>query len=303
MFHDFTFATTLASSPACAWQLDEVLAPDQPLDFTRSFMPDALARTSGLDGLSDAERRVLNQIRGHEYLSIFGLVEEFILPFVLDHARPQLRGDDYRVRALLQFAAEEAKHIQLFKRFHAAFKAGFAVDCQVIGPAEAIAAEILRHDPLSVALAILQIEWMSQIHYLDSIRDDGDIDPLFKSLLRNHWIEEAQHAKLDTLMVEALAEGRDAASIDGAIEGYLAIGGFLDEGLKTQTAFNLDALERAIGRKFVEPAREIFLTQQHQAARWTYLGSGMAHPRFRATLGAISPAGLARVDEVARAFA
>ena len=303
MFHDFTFAATLASSPACAWQLDDVLAPDQPLDFTRAFLPEALARTNGLEGLSDAERRILNQIRGHEYLSIFGLVEEFILPFVLDHARPQLRGDDYRVRALLQFATEEAKHIQLFKRFHAAFQAGFPVECKTVGPPEAVAAAVLSHDPLSVALIILHVEWMSQIHYLDSVRDDGDIDPLFKSLLKNHWIEEAQHAKLDTLMVEALADGRDAASIDTAIDGYLEIGAFLDEALRSQTVFNLDAFERATGRSLSGSACDAFLAQQHQAARWTYLGTGMAHPKFRATLGAISPTGLARIDEVARAFA
>ena len=34
----------------------------------------------------------------------------------------------------------------------------------------------------------------------------------------------------------------------------------------------------------------------HRAARWTYLGSGMSHPQFRATLGAISPAALARIE-------
>ena len=302
MFHQFTYAAALGSN-ARTWLLDDVLAPDQPLDFTRAFMPDILARTANLGELSNAERLIFNQIRGHEYLSIFGLVEEFILPFVLDHARPRLRGDDERVRALLQFASEEAKHIQLFKRYHNAFEAGFPVECQVIGPPDAIAKEVLSHDPLSVALATLQIEWMSQSHYLDSIRDDGDLDPLFKSLLRHHWMEEAQHAKLDTLMVEALAEGRDEASIDTAIDGYLAIGAFLDEGLKVQTALNLDAFERAVGRTLNESTRDLILREQHQAARWTYLGSGMAHPNFRATLGAISRAGLARVDEIASNFA
>ena len=84
----------------------------------------------------------------------------------------------------------------------------------MIGPAEAIAAEVLRHDPLAVALVILLIEWMTQSHYVDSVKDDADLDPLFKSLLKHHWMEEAQHAKLDTLMVEALAEGRDEAEID-----------------------------------------------------------------------------------------
>ena len=54
---------------------------------------------------------------------IFGIVEEFILPFLLDHARPHLLGDDWRVRAILNFASEEAKHIHLFKRFHAGVRA------------------------------------------------------------------------------------------------------------------------------------------------------------------------------------
>ena len=109
---------------------------------------------------------------------------------------------------MLNFASEEAKHIHLFKRFHAAFVRGFPVECQMIGPSEAIGAEVLRHDPLAVGLVILMIEWMTQQHYLGSIRDDGDLDPLFKSLMKHHWMEEAQHAKLDTLIVDALAEGR-----------------------------------------------------------------------------------------------
>ena len=303
MSHNFTFADTLASAGRAAWALDDVLAPGQLLDFRRCFMPEALARIGRLPGLSEDERMILNHIRGHEYLGIFGLVEEFILPFVLDHARTRLHEDDYRIRALLQFAGEEAKHIQLFKRYHAAFRAGFAVDCGMIGPAEAIAAEVLRHDPLSVALVILQIEWMSQRHYLDSIRDDGDLDPLFKSLLRHHWMEEAQHAKLDTLMVEALARDYSSAAMAEAVDGYLAIGAFLDDGLKAQTELNLTAFERAIGRKLSDEDRAEFSTQQHQAARWAYIGSGMTHPQFRATLDAISPAGRVRVDQLAPTFA
>src|SRR5690606_28891697 len=111
MYREFAYDAVLASSQRAAWQLDEVLPDGAELDFTRPFLPEAFARTGGATGLSDGERLVLNHIRGHEYLAMFGLVEEFILPFVLDHARSQLSGDDYRVRALLQFAGEEAKHI------------------------------------------------------------------------------------------------------------------------------------------------------------------------------------------------
>src|SRR5690606_16306073 len=124
-------------------------------------------------------------------LAMFGLVEEFILPFVLDHARPLLNGDDFRVRALLQFAGEEAKHIHLFRRFRTTFARGFGEECAVIGPADEIGDFVLSHDPLSVAIAVLQIEWMTQAHYLESVRGDDRLDPLFTSLLKHHWMEEA----------------------------------------------------------------------------------------------------------------
>jgi hypothetical protein len=300
MYKDFTYQAVLATSERAAWRLDDVMGPDDRLDFNARFMPEALARTDAAPGLDAAARTLLNQISGHQYLSLFGVIEEFILPFVLDHARPQLNTDDYRVRALLQFAGEEAKHIQLFRRFQQAFAAGFGTPCQVIGPAEAIAAEVLRHDPLAVALTILQVEWMTQAHYLDSVRDDGALDPCFKSLLRHHWMEEAQHAKLDTLMVEALAEGRSDAAIVAATEEYLEIGAFVDAGLAGQAEFNLVALEQATGRPVVD--RAALLAQQHQAARWTYLGSGMVHPQFVGTLAAISPAARDRVAAAAPHF-
>ena len=300
MYRDFSYEAVLASSERAAWRLDDVLGPNDRLDFGRPFMPEALARTATAPGLDEEQRRTLNQIAGHQYLSLFGVIEEFILPFVLDHARPLLNTDDYRVRALLQFAGEEAKHIQLFRRFHDRFAEGFGTPCQVIGPAQAIAAEVLRHDPLAVALAILHIEWMTQSHYLDSVRDDTGIDPLFKSLLRHHWMEEAQHAKLDTLMVLALAEGRSEIEIMAAVNEYLEIGGFIDAGLGQQAEFNLAALEAATGRPVAD--RAALVAQQHQAARWTYLGSGMAHDQFVDTLQRLSPAARARVDAVAPQF-
>ena len=301
MYHDFNYEATLASSLRAQWQLDDVLREDQELDFSRNFLPESLARTAQLSGLNAFEQKTLNQIAAHEYLCMFGVVEEFILPFLLDHARPHLLEDDWRVRALLNFASEEAKHIHLFKRFHAAFVRGFPVEVQMIGPSEAIGAEVLRHDPLAVGLVILMIEWMTQGHYLGSIKDDGDIDPLFKSLLKHHWIEEAQHAKLDTLIVDALAEGRSEAEIDKAIDEVFEIATFLDGGLKAQAEFNVTALEKAINQTVLN--REEIIAQQHQAGRWTFIGSGLVHERFRATVENISPKAAARLAEAAPIFA
>jgi hypothetical protein len=172
----------------------------------------------------------------------------------------------------------------------------------VIGPPEAVAEAVLGHHPIGVALTILHIEWMTQRHYVDSIKDDGDLDEQFKSLLRHHWMEESQHAKLDTLMVEALAKDASDEDIAAGIEGYAAIGAFLDEGLRTQTEFDLQAFERATGRVLSDEERTRFIEQQHQANRWTYLGSGMTHPNFLDTVGQLSPAGRAQVEEMAPAF-
>lgn len=265
-------------------------------------MPEALARIAPLDSLSAREKLLLNQIRGHGYLYQFGLVEEFILPFLLDHTRPRLAGDDARCRAFLQFAGEEAKHIDLFKRFRAEFKKGFSTECEVIGPPEAIAEAVLKHKPLSVALLILHLEWMTQRHYIECIRDDGGLDKQFASMLRHHWMEEAQHAMLDTLMVAELAKGMPEAEIVSCVDGYLEIGGMIDDGLKQQALFDLAAMMKASGRRLGEAEHARLAEQQHQAQRWTFIGSGMSHPNFLGTVQQLSPASGKRLAEIAPVF-
>ena len=152
MYHHYTYEGALQASARVNWQIADIIGGEKRLDFSKPFMPETLARVDALDFLTRGEKLTLNQIRGNTYLCIFGLVEEFILPFLLDHTRTRLSGDDARCRAFLQFAGEEAKHIDLFRRFRAEFEKGFGATCEVIGPPEAIAEAVLRHKPLSVAL-------------------------------------------------------------------------------------------------------------------------------------------------------
>ena len=299
---EYDYRDTIVSSQKVNWRIEDIIGGDKKLDFSKPFLPESLARVSGLKFLDLDEKRVLNQIRGHAYLAIFGLAEEFILPFVLDHIRPTLDDDDYRVRAFLQFATEEAKHIQLFKIFSQEFQANFGTDCNVIGPPSEIAKAILAHEPLGIALAILHIEWMTQRHYVESIRDDAELDPQFKSLLKNHWLEEAQHAKLDSRMVATLAGAMSPEMIERGVDEYLEIGAFLDEGVKQQTLFDLEAFEKATGRILDDAEREEFVGVQHQANRWTYIGTGMTHPKFLADIERLSPAQRLRIEEVSPAF-
>ena len=294
MYHDYTYKAVLASSLRAQWELDDVLAPEQELDFSRDFMPESLCRSGAAPALaSEDERRKLNHIAAYQYLCYFGSVEEFILPFLMDHARPMLREDDYRVRALLNFASEEAKHIHLFNRYREAFERGFPFQCQMLGPREVLAQRVLSHHPLAVGLIILMIEWMTQAHYVGSIRDDSDIDPLFKSLFKHHWMEEAQHAKLDTLIVDALAEQRPERELAQVTNEFFQIAGFLDKSLQIQARFNVESLERGLGRTI--DGRDALIVQQYRAARWTYLISGLTHDRFKATLEATSPKMAARI--------
>jgi hypothetical protein len=143
---------------------------------------------------------------------------------------------------------------------------------------------------------------MVQRHYVDSVKDDKDLDPQFKSLLKHHWLEEVQHAKLDTLMVESLAAGRKEEQIMEGVEEYLAIGGFIDGGLKTQVELDLDSFERAVGRELKDEQREEFRRKQLQANRWTYLGTGMTHEKVLATLEWLSPAARQKVESISPAF-
>jgi hypothetical protein len=302
MQQQYTYQAALAVAEGIRWRVEDIIGGDRRLDFTKPFMPEPLACVEQLSFLTPYAQRTLNQIRGNAYLCIFGLVEEFILPFVLDRARTQLRDDDHRIRALLQFAGEEAKHIHLFKCFRRDFESGFGSSCAVIGPPEEIAGRVLAHDPLAVALMILHIEWMTQRHYIESIREDRQLCPQFKNLLLHHWIEEAQHAKIDTLMIEALAEGRDEPSIMSAVEEYLQIVGQLDDGLMQQVEFDLKALMRAVRRAFSEEEKTEFRQVQRRANRWTYLGSGMMHENVLATLGKLSPSAREKVESVARAY-
>jgi hypothetical protein len=302
MQHNYSYESTLATSERIGWKVEDLIGGEKKLDFTKPFMPESLAQVKQLSFLTPQEQLILNQIRGHEYLSMFGLVEEFILPYVVDHARPQLSGDDYRVRALLQFAGEEAKHIHLFKRFRQEFEEGFGSKCDFIGPAEDVSRFVLSHSPLGAGIAILHIEWITLRHYIEGVRDSQELDGQFKSLLKNHWLEESQHTKLDTLMVEEVVANATAKEVDQAFAEYAEIGAFLDNGIQQQADFDVESFVQATGRDLSRSEREQVKNAVLKGMRWTYLGTGMTHPNFLATVEAIKPEARKQIEEMAPAF-
>ena len=292
----------LETSRRVNWALEDLVGEGRRLDFSRSFLPETFAQTRPLGFLDAAERLKLNQIRARGYLALFELVESFVVPFISGQAHEERDADPFREPALAHFVDEEEKHRRLFSTVLAEFDAGFGTTCELIGPADEICGAILNHQPLAVTIAILGLEWMSQAHYLGSVKDDQDLDPQFKRLLRHHWLEEAQHARLDSLLLESLARRSTPQEIDAAVEEYFEIGAFLDGGLGQQAQLDLQALERAIHRTLPEHQRRQFIEVQHQAMRWTFLGSAMGNSNFLAALARISDAAATRVAQAAKSF-
>jgi hypothetical protein len=182
---------------------------------------------------------------------------------------------------------------------------GFATPCGAIGPAKEIAAAILNHSRLGVFLATLHIEWFTQKHYVESVKDNAAerLDPLFCSLLKHHWLEESQHAKLDTLIVDKIASALEPAKIETGIDDYMDIGKLLDGGLAAQLQLDLESLQKAIGRTLSAEEKAEIVQAQTKAYRWTFLSSGMTHPNFDRSLRELSAQGHERVANMARAIA
>ena len=267
---------------------------------SKSFLPEVWVDADALDFLSEKEQLAVNHIRSHSYLYLFGFVEEYIAPFVVDHVQGRIHhAAPEELRALLHFAEEEVKHIELFNRFCQEFRSGFGSTCDVLGSPEKVAAAILSKSPLGVGLSTLHIEWMTLLHYVSSVRDNVDIDPQFGSLLRHHWLEESQHAKLDTMIIEAIAQPLSEREIQEGIDDYLAIGGMLDGGFAAQMEMDIASFTRATGRTLSEDEAERYRQVQQRSYRKTFLTSGMRHSKFQSILATISPEGAQKVLDVA----
>jgi hypothetical protein len=277
----YSFASIISDAQRARWSLDDVAVAVHEMDFSRPFLPERLVHGAGLECLDDHARLALNHIRAHSYLRLFALVERFILPFAMFHAAKAMRSSAERLLALMQFGEEEAKHIALFERFSEAFEFGFGSHCGIVGPADDVADVVLAEDPLSVALLVLHIEWMTQEHYTASVRGETRIDEQFASLLRHHWMEEAQHARIDTLLLEEMVDEVAEHQRERALLGYLDLLERVDGLLGHQVELDLEALGHVVG-SLPGATRDRVRANQRTSYRDVFLRSGIEHPRVQA---------------------
>jgi hypothetical protein len=299
----YDYESCIRNSEKVSWRLDDVLPPGTRLDFQRPFLPAALAGVDPPDFLPALEGLRLNQLTGNAYVNLFAFVEEYILALAVQLAQAEMFGDHKAIRALVRFAEEEAKHQSLFHRYSEAFREGFGAPCEVLESASAVAGVILGKTPIAVLVTTLHIELMTQAHYVESVRDNTSIDPLVASLLHHHWLEEAQHARIDALELDKLLDHATPEQISQGIEQYLSVLEAFDGLLRQQAEMDLRALDAHSGRPLPPEQAEQVVHSQHRGYRRTFLVAGMTNKAFADIVKKMSVNGAAQVVARAATFA
>jgi hypothetical protein len=300
--HNYSYQDALVNSKKVAWKEDDVLLPGRTFDLSKRFLPNSLSGVDEIVSLSEDEKRTLNQIMGNAYLHLFAFVEEFIVPAVIEEAMDDPHGDEVRQRSLIRFSEEELKHQELFRRSIRLFNDAFGVETGLIPGREEVAKVVRSKSKLGVMLLIDVIEWFVQVHYVEHVQDAGDLDGLFRDLLKHHWLDEAQHAKLDTLLIAEMVESIPLADREAAVDEVIELGGAIDGLLQQQIGLNIAALEAATGRVYSVAERDEIAAKTLKAWRWTFLVSGLEHPKVVQLIDDITVEGPAKFRAVAEAL-
>jgi hypothetical protein len=69
------YAKCIEGSKRIRWDIDKDVIRGREFDFSKKFLPDGITQLNQLPFLSDDHVRVLSQIQGRTYCSMFGFVE------------------------------------------------------------------------------------------------------------------------------------------------------------------------------------------------------------------------------------
>jgi len=277
--HAYSYAACLENAYKVNWRIEDVLA-DRRFDPSKRWMPPSLSAAGAVTCLDEAGKRALTQIELAAYAHLFGYVEEFIAPKVSTLAHDFELENRSAFDALTNFAAEEVKHMNLFRALRGRTNAQLGFELELLAGETSTARFVLGKSTAAALLFISALEWMTQGHYLDAIKDDSGLDPFTKVIFKAHWVEESQHAQLDHLETVRAFEGLSPAERERAFDEVIEILRAVDGLLRQQTGHDLANLARLLRRTFnaretAELEREIL-----RAKRWTFVLSGVMHPRF-----------------------
>jgi hypothetical protein len=292
----------LEASERVSWNVTSVVPTEARMDFSRPFMPQAMFLAQQLDALSAHEKLKLNQIFGRAYAYLFYFVEAYIVPATMSHAQAEMYGDEIALRALLRFTEEEVKHQQLFLRFGELFDRDFGSVCELTDSPQEVASYILSKSPMAVLLMTLHLEIITQAHFVDAMKDNSDLEPLFVSMFRHHWLEEAQHAKLDALELEKIVKDATPEQIAQAESEYIELLGAVAGLLERQAVLDIKSLERALGESLQDEVREQAKHAQTRSYHRAFLWYGLTNAQFLEYLSDRFPTLRAKATDLAERF-
>jgi hypothetical protein len=274
------YARSVEASKRVRWNVEADVIRGRRFDIAHKFLPDGLTLADAFTTLSPAEKRFVSQIQGRTYANVFGLVERFINAKVLELSEEHWFGDQNALEALVRFSDEELKHQALFRRIDAMIGDVLPDGYRFEIDANAVAHAVLGKSTWAVLALTLDIELITQTHYLESIRHDAGLSELFKDVFLFHWKEESQHAILDELEWvrhdgEATAPQRDRA-VDEFIELIAAVDGILQAQANADATYFAATCGRAVGEAESRGVEAAFL----KAYRWQYIHSGAQQPHF-----------------------
>src|SRR5262245_37475303 len=209
----YSYGDCLEKSYRVNWKIGDVI-DGRSFDLGRLWLPARLSGAGRVAGLTAAERVTLSQIEMGAYAHLFGYVEEFIAPKMVALAQDFAGEDRAAFDALTNFAAEEVKHMHLFGEVRWMVNRTLGFPLALLSGAGDVARAVLAKNTGAVLLLTSAIEWLTQRHYLDCFKEDGALDPFTRHLFKSHWLEEAQHARMDHLETLRAFAGMSAAQTD-----------------------------------------------------------------------------------------
>jgi hypothetical protein len=286
----YSYAECLQNSYRVNWKIDEVL-DGRRFDLSRRWLPAQLSGADAVASLSRDEKTKLSHVEMGAYAHLFGYVEEFIAPRMVTLAKDFEIDNREAFDALTNFAAEEVKHMNLFREVRGRIDQALGFPLARLAGEKDVARAVLSKHTGAMLLLTDAIEWFTQLHYLSSFKDNDALDPFTRHIFKSHWLEESQHARLDHLETLRAFKDIDDHQRQVAVEDLIELVGAVDGLLQQQTGMDVDNFERYLGRTLSGEQRKEIYARVLDAKRYTFIESGVTHPNFVELFGAVTTPG------------
>jgi hypothetical protein len=283
----YSYSDCLQNSYQVNWRINDVLA-ERRFDPARRWLPARLSGAQGIPFLTEQEQTRLTHVEMGAYAHLFGFVEEFIAPKVLGLALERELDEREAFDALTNFAAEEVKHMALFREVRSRVDETIGFKLRLLDGGTEVARAVLEKNTGAVLLLTAAIEWFTQLHYVSAFKDDPSVDSLTKEIFKAHWQEESQHARMDHLETLRAFAAMSREKSDEAVAHLIELVADVDGLLKKQSQYDLENFEQYLGRRFSAPEREEINRAVLDAKRYCFIESGVTHPNFLATFSAVT---------------